>query len=950
MMRKATLFIVFVLTVVLLQSCHTISQQSGGITVVRSDSDYRNYKYLELANGLRVLLVSDSRTDKAAAALDVLVGSGQDPENRAGLAHFLEHMLFLGTEKFPDAGAYQAYISENGGSHNAYTSFEHTNYFFDIDKAKFEPALARFSQFFIAPLFTDQYVEREKNAVHSEYQAKIKDDARRELDVFKSVINQAHPFAKFSVGNLDTLSGDTVALRKDLIDFYHRYYSAQRMTLTLYGNESISELETLALRYFSEIPRRDIPELAPIAEPVLAAEELPLMIELIPEAERRELSINFPLPEQLRVYENKPVEYIANLLGHEGSGSLLSMLKEEGLAESLSAGSGLNYRGGSMLSINIGLTVEGLENRDRVIEAVFATITQIAKTGIAKHRYDEQSRLAEIQFRFKDNGNPIYEVSGLARNLHIYSPKNVLRGAYFMEHYDSGLIEEFVGYMQPSNAIITVAAKSLKTDKISPYYDVPYRVSAIDDALIKRWTNPGKFVEITLPQTNQFVPESLKLVNAPEEAVLPTLMVADDNVKLWYQFEKRFPLPKGELYANIISPNANKSAEAAAHMHMYARMVREQLNEFAYPASLAGLSYGVSANNKGLLLRLSGYNDKQLLLLEQIVSGLKQPLWRAEVYERLRLEALRSLKNANKRAPYRILFDDLNEAINFGWTEQQLLSVYEQLNVRDTQHFIEKQFSEKLSTEILLVGNYSGADIKQVGLLFGETFEGVNGVASSPDEKILKLPQQRSEIIVDSNHDDAAVILYFQPAAIARIDRAAMGLTAQLMSAAFYTDLRTNQQLGYIVNAGAFPNREVPGITFLVQSPVASTAKLERAVGKFIRTGFSADDIDQQKFEQNKQALIGLLQEKPKNLTQQSQRYWRDLNDGYAEFNSRDLLVDALERLSLEQWKVFYKTTFASASSRSLLLRHFGKFGGKLHETSYENVEKFLVDQAFYTF
>ncbi|MBK8289257.1 MAG: insulinase family protein [Cellvibrionales bacterium] len=116
---------------------------------VQGETDKRDYRNLVLANGMKVLLVSDPHTDKSAAALDVATGSGDDPEQRQGLAHFLEHMLFLGTKKFPEPGEYQAFISDNGGSHNAFTSLEHTNYFFDIDPQQLKPALDRFSQFLL---------------------------------------------------------------------------------------------------------------------------------------------------------------------------------------------------------------------------------------------------------------------------------------------------------------------------------------------------------------------------------------------------------------------------------------------------------------------------------------------------------------------------------------------------------------------------------------------------------------------------------------------------------------------------------------------------------------------------------------------------------------------------------------------------------------------------------
>ena len=171
----------------------------GAVGIYRSPADDRHYRYLRLDNGLQLVLISDPDGDKSAAALSVATGSFDNPRDWPGLAHFLEHMLFLGTEKYPEPGAYQAFISAHGGSHNAYTSLERTTYFFDIDSAHLEPALDRFAQFFIAPRFDAEYVERERNAVDAEYRLKLRDDGRRRGDVIAEVINPDHPLAKFSV-------------------------------------------------------------------------------------------------------------------------------------------------------------------------------------------------------------------------------------------------------------------------------------------------------------------------------------------------------------------------------------------------------------------------------------------------------------------------------------------------------------------------------------------------------------------------------------------------------------------------------------------------------------------------------------------------------------------------------------------------------------------------------
>ena len=98
---------------------------SSGVRISRSDD--RTYAFSTLGNGLRVLAISEPKAEFAAAALSVRVGSFQDPAELPGLAHFCEHMLFLGTEKFPDENEYSAFLSQHGGGSNAYTASEETN-------------------------------------------------------------------------------------------------------------------------------------------------------------------------------------------------------------------------------------------------------------------------------------------------------------------------------------------------------------------------------------------------------------------------------------------------------------------------------------------------------------------------------------------------------------------------------------------------------------------------------------------------------------------------------------------------------------------------------------------------------------------------------------------------------------------------------------------------------
>ena len=78
------------------------TQSEGPVEVIKSPNDPRDYHFETLPNGLKLLVISDAAADKSAAALTVFRGSFHDPKERPGLAHFLEHMLFIGTEKYPE--------------------------------------------------------------------------------------------------------------------------------------------------------------------------------------------------------------------------------------------------------------------------------------------------------------------------------------------------------------------------------------------------------------------------------------------------------------------------------------------------------------------------------------------------------------------------------------------------------------------------------------------------------------------------------------------------------------------------------------------------------------------------------------------------------------------------------------------------------------------------------
>ena len=189
-------------------------------TVDKSAMDHRTYQVLCLENQLRVLLISDPNTSISAAAMDVAVGSFSDPPEVQGLAHFCEHMLFLGTQKYPKEDDYSNFLSTHGGYDNAFTSTQETNYYFSVQADYLEQALDRFAQFFISPLFTPGAVNKEAHAVNAEHEKNLQSDSWRLWQLLKHVSNPSHPFSRFATGNLETLNNP------DILTYLHKYYTS----------------------------------------------------------------------------------------------------------------------------------------------------------------------------------------------------------------------------------------------------------------------------------------------------------------------------------------------------------------------------------------------------------------------------------------------------------------------------------------------------------------------------------------------------------------------------------------------------------------------------------------------------------------------------------------------------------------------------------------------------
>ncbi|KAJ2938650.1 hypothetical protein O0L34_g11978 [Tuta absoluta] len=630
--------------------------------IVKSSEDHRGYRGLELTNRLKVLLVSDPNTDKSAAAIDVNVGYLSDPPELPGLAHFCEHMLFLGTEKYPEENEYSKFLSEHGGASNASTSSDHTTYYFDIVPHHLTKALDIFAQFFISPLFTETATGRELSAVHSEHEKNTSSDMWRLDQLNKSTADPNHPYHKFGTGNRETLETipkqKGIDVRKELLKFHQQWYSANIMTLVVVGKESLDELEEIVVPLFSLVEDRSV--VAP------SWPEHPYPPELrrkraycLPVKDLRSLSIDFPIPDTRKYYKSGPGHYLSHLLGHEGPGSLLSELKARGWCNSLVGGTRIGGRGFGFFGVQVDLTEKGLEHIDDIIELVFQYISMLRAEGPQRWVWEEQRDIMAMEFRFKDAQEPRSLATSHVHVLQDFPMEDVLSAYYLMSEWRPELIEELLALLTPENVRIGVVAKHFgdKCTMTEPWYGTKYLQEDIPDSKIREWSAVKPIEELHLPPPNEFIPSKLELEksnDATVDAIAPAIIKDTPLMRLWFKQDREFMLPKAFVTFDFVSPLAYSEPLNCNLLSVWVLLLRDSLQQFAYAAELAGLRWSISNAKYGLSLTIDGFDDKQHVLLEKVMDDIVNFTADPERFHIMKENHIRAIKNFEAEQPYQV--------------------------------------------------------------------------------------------------------------------------------------------------------------------------------------------------------------------------------------------------------------------------------------------------------
>lgn len=895
------------------------------MSIIKPIIDNNEYKHITLPNKLNVLLISDKKTKMSSAAMTVNVGYYNDPIDIPGIAHFVEHMLFMGSTKYPNENYYHEQINKSGGTANAQTTEEATTYYFQVLNKYFFDTLDIFAHFFIGALFLENSIEREMSAINSEYLKNYGHDGLRTISVLKENIDTPnHPYQKFSCGNLKSLSKANI--RNTLKDFYDKYYSSNIMHLVVLSNKSINEMETQINNVFTKIPNKQIPLPTILTNIPFTKQKC---MKIIPVQNDDSIYLFFTIPNMDKYYKYKPLDYVFYLLSYGSDGSIFDTLKKQQLCNEIRCDIYDTDTSTYIIGIYVSLTKNGLHKYEYVLSCINQYINVIKQNTFQDFIVDEMETLNNINFNYTTNDNKMNYVLKLSLNMLKYKPKDIIYGDYVVKNEKpkiKKLVNKILNYIDINKSIIILESKTFhKLKEKEKWYNVKYDNEIID---INKIVNNNKF-PLSLPKPNNFIPYNLKLINNNDHKL------TKHNNTTYYKNDK-FKIPK--VYTNITIYN-NKFIKSPKHAIIFEMFLTHlqyhNYNELFY-ANMCNTGYSIYTDVNFITITFYGFNNN----IDKIIKLFMNSIFKfvdyidEKLFKYVKNELIEDLENYIYDPVVNIASNKIKNMIyTKDYDPKILLESIHNINLQDLKKPI-KWLTHMCNMKTFIYGNIDTTIIKNIIESTHDLSLFMNKNTIINENKINKLISGETQLFMiksKNNYDDNNLINMFYEIDIINknnnnnweMNILCIQFIHLFVKENFFNELRTKEQFGYIVNAKINryldDNGNLYGLMYVVQSPYYDPKVIKKRIKKFVDdTYISLSKLKNKTFELYKNNLELMLKRKPTSQPKEFNFILDEILSNEYNFEYKKLLLNKIKNLNMDIILVFYEKYFINKETRKL--------------------------------
>lgn len=882
-------------------------------SINKSPNDKAIYQGIKLDNDMEVLLISDSQANKSLMSAIIPIGSMDDPISQQGLAHYLEHMILMGSKHYPETNSLDSFLNKNGGMNNASTASHRTAYYLQVNNEAFSEAVTRMADTLAFPLLLESNAKKEINAVNAEMIRAKSHDGHLLRSVDLATSNPSHPSTKFAVGNNQTLSDKPDSkLQTELKKFYQQYYSANLFKVVLYSNQSIEQMAKLAANTLGKMENKHL-SVPTVSEPLYRAEDQSVVLQYKPIKPSKMLAISFDFPNDEMHFKHKTGEYIAYVLNNNTEGTLSDYLIKQGLSDSgVSAVPVLNIgRDRGAFEIYVVLTDKGLEQKDKVISLIFQQIENIKQKGIQESYFNEVKESLKQDFQHLQVEKNMGFVEFISEQMLYFPLENVIDQPYVVETMDKTAIQAKLDGMTLDNARILLVSNNAVTDKKTPHFEAGYSVTKISDEQKKKWLDFSQNPQLNLPELNPYFTTDFSLNNNEKGVTVPKLINGEQGNLIYAMPSVHFANePKAKIGIGFnIRPRHNdlKSAVAASILGYMNSLAQTKLE---FQSSIAGMHLSLDPKANGLALSAEGYTQH---LGKLMLDSLKQ-FSHFELNDSVLAQAKQRLHQELDRAEKENSLHQANAAFSrfasypyFDLSKQR--EMIDKITLADIQHLRQRILNDTTGFKMLSIGNLSSEQV----LSLAENLQAVvknqkltNTTAQYVD---VSNSQRKINLIKQVPNEDNALMMAFLPNGYAELEGFTRAkLLRNIISRWYFDDLRTDKQLGYVVYATDNLIGKTSGIQFMVQSPNTTPAGILEHNERFFKQALERlQNLSEAEFAKYRDSLVEKWQYKPESLAEEYARFGSDFGRNNAKFDRLPQIITLTQGLTKADIVEFYQ-------------------------------------------
>ncbi|KAJ2448028.1 metalloprotease [Coemansia sp. RSA 2336] len=924
---------------------HVFYKYAGQLVVPFNQAT--TYQLFRLDNQMKLVFVNDLQAVQSAASLVVNVGSSSDPPEVLGIAHALEHLLFMGTEKYPDEHDFEAFLTKYGGYTNASTYQLVTEYHFMVNNEGLDGALDRFSQFFIAPLLQKDSIEREIQAIESEYRLDIHSDEQRANHICQTTTCPESSLSKFTCGNQETLSLQEGELQEQLQRFFKQEYGANNMQLVVVAGGSLGDERELVHRIvdlFSMVPK--CPCKPDVVQPhPMCKQTLGTLLRYQTIGTEYRISMDFALPDDSRMYSSDPKQYIVSLLRKEDPGSLQAFLRERNWMTWMQVSQAPSYwKSPRIFEILISATPAGFANYQQVVGSVFAFLRMAREHKVQEWYFRELQQSNELAWLHGESMYPVTVAKTLAIQMSNpwLRPEHAVSSSMLLYEYNPQAIADTMALLTPQNYRLCLGARdvfaqdsaSCRTEK---YLGVCYSQEALPDVLtsdsgVESLVSSQDRQMLQFPQPNPYLTQCAHQATAEKTTSradsdrdvfqAPQLLVHNEQCELWIRRldSMEDTVERGSISLLIECTNAQVTPRALLLGGLLVYVLQKQCAAKLNLARQAGIRGRIWYSDHHLCIRVLGVQRGLRLLLQDMLEQLRQLALEQVDIDVAWDEFKRSSDNAHLETPRsQVLWQQHILRAHPRWTVSDWSRELHAADAAALQAFVQEMLQLSY-VRMLVVGQ---TDSEALGIL--EDARGALRI-QGPIPHVLRQHMRAVDILPGTylsrflvknpkNADSAVSFAIYATARSAggRDDvgsQAALSLLEHIMGTAFFDQLRTKEQLGYSVSCthlAAYPGG-AGALLLNVQgkcTPDYMCLRIEQFLIQFRSTLLG---LTPSQLAALKQARATASMQMPFKVASISNFLWPHIDGGRYDFSNKRQVNARMLEMSLEELLRFWDT------------------------------------------